>query len=265
MEKIKCLADLKPIIEDIRWKRFYDGKMEFYRGHGLRTYELKPGLTRMNIPAQHYLQIEKNIYEDFKAFHESKDDYIRLPFKDGECAYKLRNKWYSLFQAQHIGLKTRFMDWSIGFETALLFAVENEEQFGQDGSLWIFRVPREYEFNAEPLGEITAKIDPFEIDQNMMINTPTYMLDDKFDYVGEKRMGRQSGRFWMQPMDKAVIALEKQDEVKNHLLELIIDGDSKQKIKEELLATGVNRDWHYYRTDDNIDAEILKINKKYLQ
>lgn len=46
MTRIKSIAELKPIIDKIQWQRFLDGRMEFYRGQGLRSYELKSGLTR---------------------------------------------------------------------------------------------------------------------------------------------------------------------------------------------------------------------------
>lgn len=264
MTRIKSIAELKPIIDKIQWQRFLDGKMEFYRGHSLRSYELKAGLTRYEFTELDYVQKEKDIYKDFVELYEGKDDYIRLPFTHENDSFELRNKWYSLFQAQHIGLKTRFMDWSIGWETALMFAVENENQFGQDGSFWIFRVPDKFEFNDKELKDVTLTTDPFDISKNMMINTPTYMLNDKFDYVGERRMGRQAGRFWIQSMKDSMIPMDKQDVLKPHMLEIIIDGDSKEAIKAELTARGITLDWHYYRTDATVDDEIKTINKNNL-
>lgn len=117
MIRIKSISELEPIIDKLRWQRFFDGKMEFYRGHGLREYLLKCGLTRYNYSEAEFLQKETEIYEDFVALYSGRDEYIRLPFTDNDNSFETRNKWYSLFQAQHIGLKTRFMDWSIRWET----------------------------------------------------------------------------------------------------------------------------------------------------
>lgn len=264
MTRIKSIAELKPIIDKIQWQRFLDGKMEFYRGHSLRNYELKAGLTRYEFTESDYVQKEKDIYKNFVELYEGKDDYIRLPFTSENDSFELCNKWYSLFQAQHIGLKTRFMDWSIGWETALMFAVENENQFGHDGSFWVFRVPDEFEYNDQELKGVTLTTDPFDISKNMMINTPTYMFNDKFDYVGEIRMGRQAGRFWIQSMEDSMIPMDKQDILKPHIFEIIIDGDSKESIKAELTARGITLDWHYYRTDETVDDEIKVINKNNL-
>lgn len=262
--RIKSLAELKQIIDKVQWQRQLDGKMEFYRGHSLRSYELKPGLTRNVFTEFDYVQREKGIYEDFVELYKNKDDYIRLPFTYENDSFELRNKWYSLFQGQHIGLETRFMDWSIRWETALLFAVNNESKFGKDGSFWIFRPPNEFKYNDKELKEVTLSIDPFEISKNMMINSPTYMYNDKFDYVGESRMRRQAGRFWIQSLKDSMIPMDKQDVLKPHLLEIIIDGDSKESIKSDLTDDGITLDWHYYRTDSNVDDEIKIINKNNL-
>jgi hypothetical protein len=263
--RIKSIAELKQIIDKVQWQRFLDGKMEFYRGHSLRSYELKPGLTRYEFTESEYIQKEKKIYEDFVDLYKTKDDYIRLPFTEENDSYELRNKWYSLFQGQHIGLKTRFTDWTIGWETALMFAVNNEDEFGQDGSFWIFRIPDEFEYNKKELKEVVIlTADPFGISKNMMINTPIQMLNNRFDYVGERRMGRQSGRFWIQSLKDSMIPMDKQDVLKPHMLEIIIDGDSKESIKSELKVNGVTLDWHYYRTDANVDEEIKTINKNNL-
>jgi hypothetical protein len=156
------------------------------------------------------------------------------------------------------------MDWSIGWETALMFAVENEKYFGKDGTFNVFLVPRDLLFSSDKISKASAELDPFELDQDMMINTPIYLLNDKFDYVGEKRISRQAGRFWVQSVNKGSIALKEQPEYKDLLLELIIDGNAKKSIKKELEAHGATIDWHYYRKDDNVDAEIKAINIKNL-
>jgi len=262
--RICSLEELRPIIEKVRWQRFLDQKMEFYRGHGLTTYLLKPGITRYDYTAEDLLFRENNIGIDYDEFCNVRKDYVRLPFSDKVNEYQLRNKWYSLFQAQHLGLKTRFMDWTISFETALLFAVDEEKHHGQDGSFWIFRPIKEWEYNDERLLPVTESVDPYEVQNYMMINTPTYMLDEQFDFVGERRMGRQSGRFWCQSMENCLIPMDQQALLVPHLTEIIIDGDSKAKIKQQLHDKGYTLDWHYYRKDGEVDEELNAINIKHL-
>jgi hypothetical protein len=258
--RIKSIAELKNIISQIQELRIYYDIMENYRGHSLLEYELNCGLARYKLSPEEFIEAERKLYNDFMDFVAMQDDYIRLPFGENDNNPELKNKWYALFQAQHLGLKTRFMDWSIGWETALMFAVENEKYFGQDGTFNVFLVPREQLFSSDKISEASSKLDPFELEQDMMINTPIYMLNDKFNYVGEKRISRQAGRFWVQSVKKSAIILKEQPEYEDLLLELIIDGEAKKSIKAELEANGLTIDWQYYRKDDNIDAEIKLIN-----
>lgn len=263
--RINSIDDLKPIIKEIQELRIFYDIMENYRGHSIQEYKLNCGLARYKLSATEFNEAEKNIFHDFSNFASPDKDYIRQPFDQTYENPNLRNKWYSLFQAQHIGLTTRFMDWSIDWQTALMFAVENEKYFGKNGSFTVFFVPGELLFNHENISKISSKIDPFELTQDMMVNTPIYMFDEKFDYVGEKRISRQSGRFWVQSAEKSIIPLKEQPEYRNLLLELIIDGESKQNIKAELESEGATIDWRYYRKDEDVDEAIKSINSKYLK
>jgi hypothetical protein len=263
--RIKSINEIKQITHDIQELRIYCNVMENYRGHSLVEYKLNSGLARYDYPSDKLNEIERKIYDDFSKLFSTKKDYIRQPFTDKYENSELRNKWYSLFQAQHIGLKTRLMDWSLGWETALMFAVENEKYFGQDGTLTVFLVPDELLFGDDKFKQFSSAVDPFQLEQDMMINTPIYMLDDKFDYVGERRISRQSGRFWVQSIEKGAIPLKEQGQYKDLLLEIIIDGESKETIKKEMEEYGVTIDWHYYRKDENIDVEIKKINERNLE
>ena len=97
-----------------------------------------------------------------------------------------------------------------------------------------------------------------------MINSPLYMFDEIFDIIGEKRMGRQSGRFWIQSIENCKIPLNEQAKFAPYLKEIIIDGNSKATIKQELTERGITLDWHYYRNDENIDKEVQTINQSCL-
>jgi hypothetical protein len=263
--RIKSVDDLKQIIREIQELRIYYDIMENYRGHSLVDYELNCGLARYKLSPEEFIDAESKLFKDFSYFADNQVNYIRKPFGEEHEKPELRNKWYALFQAQHIGLKTRFMDWSIGWETALMFAVENEKYFGHDGSLTVFLVPRDQLFSSERFSKVSLEVDPFELMDDMMINTPIYMIDNKFDYVGEKRLSRQTGRFWAQSVEKSAIPLKEQPQYQNLLLELIIDGEAKKTIKMELEKQGTTIDWHYYRKDENVDVEIKKINLKNLE
>lgn len=262
--RIKSVKQLyEEVITEVQWSRFGRSHMENYRGHGLRDYKLLSGIGRYNFENYDLQLKEKCLYQSFiEGVEKGEINAVRQPFKDADDSV-LRNLWYTLFQAQHLGLKTRLMDWSIGWETSLLFAVENEKHFGKDGSFWIFICQKENLFNADNINEITS-VEPLEFTGNAMINSPLYLFDNVFDIIGEKRIGRQSGRFWIQSIEKSKIQLDEQPEFSKHLIEIIIDGDSKAEIKKELTKMGNTLDWNYYRKDETIEANINIINENCL-
>lgn len=247
------------VITKVQWARFGGNHMENYRGHGLREYKLLPGLGRYDYELADLKAREKCLYQNFlNQVENGTIDAVRRPFKKGDN-FELKNYWYSLFQAQHLGLKTRLMDWSIGWETALMFAVIEEKHHGKDGSFWIYFCQRENVFNVDNIEDIT-KIDPLKFKDDAMINSPLYMFDEIFDIIGEKRMGRQSGRFWIQSVGNCKIPLNEQPKFAPYLKEIIIDGGSKASIKQELTERGITLNWNYYRNDETIDNEVKKIN-----
>lgn len=247
------------VITKVQWARFGREHMETYRGHALREYKLLPGLGRYNFEVAELAIRERCLYQKFlNQVEKGTIDAVRKPFKKGDD-FELKNYWYSLFQAQHLGLKTRLMDWSIGWETALMFTVNEKKHHGKDGSFWVYFCQSEHLFNVDNIEEVT-KINPLEFNGDAMINSPLYMFDEKFDVIGEKRMGRQSGRFWIQSIENCKIPLNKQTKFAPYLNEIIIDGDSKAAIKQELIERGITIDWHYYRNDETIVNEVKKIN-----
>ncbi|MGZ0014816.1 FRG domain-containing protein [Yeosuana sp. AK3] len=263
--RITSIEELRPIIKEIQELRLYYSLMENYRGQSLRTFKLNSGLARFSKKSNQLKKREKKLFRDFSCYIKVKKNYIRNPFSSDTIGYKMKNKWYSLFQAQHLGLKTRLMDWTIDWVVALMFAVENNEYFGKDGSLYIFLVPDYLLFNDPKIKKVTESTDPFNIDQDLMINTPIFLFDNELDFVGERRLSRQSGRFWMQSIENSIIPLNEQSTYKTMLIELIIDGASKENIKKELEKSGVTKNWHYYRTDENIDDAFKLINKIHLE
>jgi hypothetical protein len=256
--RIHSISDLDNIIPNIQF-RIFEGYMENYRGHGLRDYKLIPGLCRNDIEFKKLREIEKELYTNFINGVDKKEfDAVRVPFTI-EPYGDIRNYWYLLFQAQHLGLKTRLMDWTISWQTALLFAVEDEKHHGKDGSFWIYLCQDANLLN-HGAGHAMEKIYPLDFDQNYMINSPIYLFDDVIDIVGEKRMGNQHGRFWIQSLEKSQTPLNEQQAYSPYLAEIIIDGNSKSKIKKELMEIGFNINQLYYRDDEKIDKAINQIN-----
>lgn len=92
-----------------------------------------------------------------EAFNGNKDKlltYESQAFSHFKIKYFAENNviddYITLAAAQHHGLKTRLLDWSLNFLTALYFAVEDKRYYMKDGSFYAFQLPDNYKFNDFP-------------------------------------------------------------------------------------------------------------------
>lgn len=258
--RIYSYDQLSEIIRDLQLKIGFSGRVDFienYRGQSLNTYKLENGLGRSKYTKCTLKRKEKKLFDRFiKSVKNGEIDFIQEPYQTNK--YKYIREWFYFFQAQHLGIKTRLMDWTMRWEIALMFAVNEEIHFGKDGQFWIFICPRKYVINSGNLEEL-YNTHPLEITENYMINSPFYQSVEGNYFIAEKRRIRQHGRFFVQPFDSALIPLEEQSKLKPQLFKYIIDGSSKEKIREELGQ--ITTDWAYYRHDDNIIEAVKNLNK----
>lgn len=139
---------------------------------------------------------------------------------------KYNNDFIYLAAAQHHGLKTRLLDWSLNLLAALYFAVEDdkidtETSKVNDGALYAFQIQEHYRFNDFPKGSspLTVKKSDF-----YFINTP---------YVSA-RIKAQQGVFQLftnpfQSLNKAF-----------NLIKLRIKAKNKTSIKRQLYEMGIH-------------------------
>lgn len=257
--RIKSIEDILPVIDDIQRNLGLNGRQDFienYRGQSLDTYKLVNGFSRFNHKPNNLMTKERKLFDKYVSqVKNHKIDFIQEPYHQQQ--YEFIREWFFLYQAQHLGLKTRLMDWTMRWEIALLFAVNEERHHRKDGQFWIFICPRKYNINSGNLDDIYNK-HPLEIDKNYMINSPFYQDIEEGEYIGEKRRTRQHGRFFIQPFFKGLVPMEEQPELKLYLHKYIIDGNSKKRIREEL--GNITSEWAYYRHDDNVSLKIKYLN-----
>jgi hypothetical protein len=263
MKRIYSRDDLLPVINDIQLHLGLNQRqqfVEFYRGQGLDSYKLTNGLARFNHKPKNLQKRERKLFEKYKANVKSGNfKFIQEPYHKSK--FKNIDDWFYLFQGQHLGLKTRLMDWSARWEVALLFAVENEELHGQDGQFWVFICPREFVINSGNFEDIYNS-HPLDTQKSFMINPAFYQDASGQPFLPETRRGRQHGRFFVQPFPNAMTPLELQPELRPFLFKFIIDGGSKKQIKDELASFGLTTDWTYDRKDENIETEIQNLNNR---
>jgi len=230
---------------------------EFFRGQGLEKYKLECGLARLTNDSSKIKKMDIELQDRFlQEIYNGKvvalEDSINPEFNPS-----FEKQWKLNFQAQHLGLKTRLLDWSIDWQIGLLFAVENENHFGSDGQFWIFYCPKKWRYNFSRSEEIYTK-DLTNIESPYLVNMPFVLNEQWEEQIGIIKAWRQSGRFFVQSYEQSTIPMEENDEFIPYLIKFIIDGKSKEKIKEDLYKDGLSIEWVNNQSEQNFDGKLYR-------
>lgn len=256
---IGSLSEYESIIRELQYYRFGSDFDFFYRGHSINNFRLESGLTRTRKYDIHELKsIEEKLFNEFKKVYLFNPDIV-TPYNE-----ELRNEWHVFFQAQHLGLKTRLLDWSLSWRVALWFAVEDEKYFDEDGTIWIFACLKQNQVNVDRFKEISASCHPFEIIDDYMINAPTFVEDNLDGGLAQNRIRVQNGRFWVQPLEKSLIPMEKQPEYNERLYKIVIKHEYKAKLKKELAEDESLKNEFIYNRQIPVVTLVKKINDSIL-
>jgi len=125
-------------------EKYCDVDYTLFRGQQ-EDWDLLPKLSRLKVRIGNITQTEEAMLNDFKRL--SKPYLQRVPVNDWE--------WLAL--AQHHGLATRLLDWSLNPLAALWFAV-SQPATKDYGVLWVFFPDKKFFLNAET----RDKINPFK-------------------------------------------------------------------------------------------------------
>lgn len=256
MEYLKYLSSFEEVYElvsKVQARRINNPEiMEHYRGQGRPEYKLMPNIAR-SCPSATVVQEKEAEIVSFLKTQLKLNEIENILYIDSELN-ETQNLWNILIQAQHLGLPTRLLDWSLKWQVGLWFAVENPSNDNVDGQFWIFSPPNEIHFT-DTRGNFYDK-DLNKLDQTFLINVPIFWSSDLEKQVGEIKRSRQFGKFTISPFEKSIIPLETQLNIIPYLEKYCIPAKSKKQIRNKLDSIGINSDWLYYR-----DANAAILNK----
>jgi hypothetical protein len=252
---VSRIEDLNNLIQnDILGNLKYFGTSKHFRGQASIDYKLQTRIATM-FGDSHSVQVKANqIFNSFRqkinAANLVSEIYI------AEMNQGLFEKvYYTIFQAQHLGIPTPFMDWSLDWRRALYFAIENENLIDQKGQLWVMLRPYYNEDNA-------FSLNPYYLEQSVLIN-PSYDADAGLEkFLGEKRRSNQRGQFFILPENNCIEPLETNNDLGAHLILIVIEPELKKQIYD-LRQTTINDDLINLMKELRLDFKQYNANSIY--
>jgi hypothetical protein len=274
MEDIVCNS-LNQLETEISKLRNYGADLVF-RGLPDHNYELQTRIEdkfkdkmKANLSAQRMIELFKMLIKE-KGLQNK---IYRDDFKYETTNFK--NDWLLNFQAQHLGIPTLLMDWSIDWKKALYFSVFDLHNQKKSGSLWVFNV-NGFTYNDDSFDSKSIyHTNPFDYREQPRIINPSFDIGIN-GFIATKRIDYQSGRFFISSIEDSCEPIEKNSMFKKRLAKIIITPECKMDIIQKYRAPqevpfilsglpGVySSDGKFFKIYDHnffygsIDKEILK-------
>lgn len=225
MEDMVCnsLNDLETVISKLRC---YGSELVF-RGLPDHSFSLQTRIENKirdkilaNDAVRKKIQLFRNLLNKKGLANEIYKDH----FQFSEPNYK--NEWFMLCQAQHLGVPTLLMDWSIDWKKALFFSAFDLHNQKKSGSLWIFNV-NGFTHNDDSLDSKSLYCsDPYQYTGEPRIINPSFELGSQ-GLLAANRINYQDGRFFLTSLSDSIEPLENQGRFKSRLTKIIITPECK--------------------------------------
>jgi hypothetical protein len=214
------LSNLIGLIED----QFSSQATVYFRGQG-GDHPLLPSIARLK-PKRRGMSLLQAEEKLLRAFQRRS-----LPFLE----MRPETQWDWLAVAQHYGLPTRLLDWSVDALAALWFAVEKPpKQRDGVGVVWIFEAREGLLEEGGDFVSSTTVRNPFAVERPSIF-VPRYV---------SKRIVGQGGYFTILPgrstVEPTFLPLDQHDGFKDRLLKVVIPASSFPIIRHDLTRLGTN-------------------------
>lgn len=255
IKTLSSLDEIEKLVAEVQQRRIgKSGFWEYYRGQGRPEYKLIPNVARGLNTKDEVLAKEQKLNTGFQKAINAKgiSEVLRVDNNLSEA----QNAWNLTMQAQHYGIPTRMLDWTLKWEVALWFAVENSKNDDVDGQFWVFSRPDEILLTDEASNSYYAK-DILSLDRSYFINAPIYWTDELQKQVAEIRKMRQHGKFTISPLEQSYLPLNEHVDLNDCFELYCIPAAIKSQLRQELDQLGIHKDWLYYREHDQKDIEDI--------
>jgi type I restriction enzyme M protein len=227
--KGNTIKSLSNFVEILTKKHFLSRKIEWvFRGVSNKDYKLIPKIGR-RINSENNIALLKTEQSMFDIFKRQAHPHL---------TYTPRNDYEWLTLAQHHGLPTRLLDWSLNPLVALYFAVERGKE--NDGALYALKADKKLP------NHIIKKDKPFEIKINGggELNVCKYLPT-----LVTKRIVAQEGLFTIHSNSKLTTHLGDCLRDGWEIEQFIIPHSIKEDIKHTLYRLGFHRSFLFQDLD----------------
>ncbi|MBN2526832.1 MAG: N-6 DNA methylase [Deltaproteobacteria bacterium] len=208
-----------------------------YRGMADASWELKPGIGRIQIDDSERGGCERKMFDEFKQ--------QALPYLD----FTPRNEWEWLAMAQHYALPTRLLDWTSNPLIALYFAVEDESS-KTDAAVLLF-------LDSEPPLDINGQDSEGNALYNDPLNLPTDKEAPRYSPAHlNQRIIAQSSLFTVHPVPTKPFTSEQ-------IYKVVIPKALRAGLKQQLYRYGVH-EGTVYPGLDGLSRQIKWLNTQNL-
>ncbi|MFM2226529.1 MAG: hypothetical protein RJA07_2731 [Bacteroidota bacterium] len=234
-----------------------------YRGEQNHKWNIENGICRgLNISSEEAKALEKKAILKFEEI--VKEEIGEIALRNVFNNLKYGKEWDLLFQAQHAGVKTTLVDFTVFIKVALFFAVQESEKIENSvAQLWVFMIPEKNIFgdNANLKDDVFLNyLDPFNVSNDFIVSTSSY-LDDIINRPFDLRRNKQGGSFFVSNNESISIALNKRKDLEPFIYRFTIPQDKKKEIRKQLKDTGIDEAFLEIIKDEKLDAIAKKVNE----